>query len=74
MLSQTCLDFDTTQAQLLVDKVIDFMNWRTSGERMVDFEALDLPLAGKSFPYQQDSVLKEVVKWIRKENLLVDKT
>ncbi len=75
MLSQTLLaPFDTTTGrQLLVDRFIDFHELEDKWEKDVDFEALDFTLSREEFSIQQDSVLKEVVKWIRKENLLVDK-
>ncbi|SHM56982.1 Chain length determinant protein [Cyclobacterium lianum] len=75
MLSQTLLaPFDSApDGQLLVERFIHFHELDDKWEDEVDFENLDFSLSRGDFSIQQDSVLKEVVKLIRKENLLVDK-
>ncbi|WP_366483452.1 exopolysaccharide biosynthesis protein [Cyclobacterium sp.] len=75
MLSNTLLAaFDTSAGgQLLVERFITFHELDEKWEDEVDFDALDFSLNRENFSIQQDSVLREVVKLIRKENLMVDK-
>lgn len=74
MLSKALLDpFDAEEDQLLIHRYIDFQELDEKWQRKVDFEALDFSLPREDFSIQQDSVLHEVVKEIRKESLVVDK-
>ncbi|WP_375584150.1 exopolysaccharide biosynthesis protein [Cyclobacterium xiamenense] len=75
MLSQTLLaPFDPSdESQLLVERYIRFHELEEKWQRKVDFASLDFGLPRERFSVQQDSVLREIVKEIRKENLLVDK-
>jgi hypothetical protein len=61
------------ESQLLVERYIRFHELEEKWQRKVDFASLDFSLPRERFSVQQDSVLREIVKEIRKENLLVDK-
>ena len=66
--------FDSAgESQLLVERYIRFHELDEKWKRKVDFESLNFSLPRQSFSVQQDSVLREVVKEIRKVSLLVDK-
>ncbi|SEJ18437.1 Chain length determinant protein [Cyclobacterium xiamenense] len=66
--------FDTAgESQLLVERYIRFHELDEKWKRKVDFESLNFSLPRQRFSVQQDSVLREVVKEIRKVSLLVDK-
>lgn len=75
MLAKTLLSpFDEEDSSyLLIDRYIDFNNLEKKWGDEVDFSQLDFSLARDNFPVQQDSVVKEIVKEIKKENLFVDK-
>lgn len=74
MLSQALLDpFDPEEEQLLINRYVRFHDLDEKWESEVDFGALDFSLPREDFSIQQDSVLREVVKEIRKESLVVDK-
>ncbi len=74
MLSQALLDpFDSEEEQLLINRYVRFHDLDEKWESEVDFGALDFSLPREDFSIQQDSVLREVVKEIRKESLVVDK-
>ena len=73
MLEATLLsDFDG-ESRLLVNRYIDFYELDHKWRKKVEFEKLDFSLSRENFSIQQDSVLAEIVKEIRKKNLLVDK-
>jgi hypothetical protein len=75
MLEATLLsDFDRDgESRLLVNRYIDFNKLDHKWRKEVDFEKLDFSLSREDFSIQQDSVLAEIVKEIRKKNLMVDK-
>ncbi|GAB3018253.1 hypothetical protein GCM10027284_41690 [Cyclobacterium sediminis] len=78
MLSKTLLKpFDSVSNQnageLLIDRYIYFNELEEKWEDDVDFSKIDFSLPQANFSIQQDSVLKEVVKEIKKSNLIVEK-
>lgn len=73
MLSSTLLSPFEEEKELLVDRYIAFNKLDKKWRRKVDFDRLDFSLEREDFSVQQDSVLKEIVKEIRKKNLSVDK-
>lgn len=75
MLSKALLDSfgGAGEERLLINRYIGFHDLDEKWKSEVDFEALDFSLSRENFSVQQDSVLREVVKEIRKESLVVDK-
>lgn len=78
MLTKTLLrPFDPISTErsgkLLIERYISFNELDKKWEDEVDFSSLDFTLPRSSFTIQQDSVLKEVVKEIKKRNLSVEK-
>ena len=75
MISKTLLspfiEGDTTYR--LIDRFVDFNKLETRWADEVDFSKLDFSLPREDFSVQQDSVVKEIVKDIKKRNLIVDK-
>src|SRR5690554_381379 len=57
----------------LIDRYIDFNKLEDRWADEVDFSKLNFSLPRAEFTVQQDSVVKEVVKEIKKRNLVVDK-
>lgn len=75
MLSKTLLSpfQEDDTSYLLIHRYIDFNELEDKWEGEVDFAKLDFDLPRDAFSVQQDSVIKEIVQEIRKENLTVDK-
>lgn len=75
MLSKTLLrPFDEKDSSYrLIHRYIDFNKLEKKWSDEVDFSQLDFNLPREEFSIQQDSVVKEIVKEIKNENLLVDK-
>jgi len=78
MLSKTLLrPFDSVSnesaGEFLIERYIFFNKLDQKWKDEVDFSTLDFSLPRLRFTIQQDSVLKEVVKEIKKRNLSVDK-
>lgn len=78
--SQSMLDaallspFDSKDTSyLLVKRYIDFNKLESKWKRKVDFAKLDFNQPRDHFSVQQDSVLREISKLIRKKNLAVEK-
>ena len=75
MLSKTLLtpfkEGDSTY--LLIDRYIAFNKLEEKWSDEVDFSSLDFGRDREGFSVKQDSVVKEIVKEIRKNNLIVDK-
>ncbi len=75
MLSKTLLSPFAAEdsSYLLIDRYIDFNKLEKKWADEVDFSKLNFSLPREGFSVQQDSVVREVVKEIKKKNLLVDK-
>lgn len=78
MLTNTLLKpFDSVSNQsngeLLIDRYIDYNELDQKWKDDVDFSKLNFSSSPANFSIQQDSVLKEVVKEIKKTNLSVEK-
>ncbi len=75
MISKTLLSpfEEGDSSYLLIDRYIDFNRLEKRWADEVDFSRLDFSLPREEFSVQQDSVVKEIVKDIKKENLVVDK-
>jgi hypothetical protein len=58
---------------LLIDRYIDFNKLEEKWSDEVDFSKLDFGRDREGFSVKQDSVVKEIVKEIKKNNLIVDK-
>lgn len=59
--------------KLLIHSYISFNKLEDKWRKKVDFSSLDFNRPRESFTVQQDSVIREIVKEIRKRNLAVDK-
>lgn len=59
--------------QLIIDRYVSFNKLEEKWQDDVDFSALDFSLPLSDFTIEQDSVIKEVVKEIKKNNLFVEK-
>ncbi|MEX2593006.1 MAG: exopolysaccharide biosynthesis protein [Anditalea sp.] len=75
MLAKTLLSpfSEKDSSYLLIDRYIDFNKLEKKWADEVDFSQLDFGLAREKFSIQQDSVVKEILKVLKKENLVVDK-
>lgn len=75
MLSATLLDPVTPEdpSLLLIHKYIAFNKLEDKWSDEVDFGRLDFNQPRVNFTVQQDSVIQEIIKEIRKRNLVVDK-
>lgn len=75
MISKTLLSsFEEGDSKfLLIDQYIAFNKLEKKWANEVDFSRLNFSLPRVDFSVQQDSVVKEIVKSIKKENLIVDK-
>ena len=75
MLSTTLLAPVTPEEpnRLLIHSYISFNKLEDKWSRKVDFAILDFNQPRENFTVQQDSVIREIVKEIRKRNLAVDK-
>ncbi|WP_158855811.1 GumC domain-containing protein [Lunatibacter salilacus] len=75
MLSTTLLAPVTTEepSKLLIHSYISFNKLEDKWGKKVDFTILDFNQPRENFTVQQDSVIREIVKEIRKRNLAVDK-
>src|SRR5690554_1938132 len=74
MISKTLLSpfEEGDSSYLLIDRYVDFNKLEKKWDE-VDFSQLNFSLPRETFSVQQDSVVKEIVKDIKKENLVVDK-
>src|SRR5690554_976726 len=75
MISKTLLSpfEEGDSSYLLIDRYVDFNKLEKRWADEVDFSKLNFSLPREAFSVQQDSVVKEVVKEIKKKNLIVDK-
>ncbi|HSI78254.1 MAG TPA: hypothetical protein VK957_20315 [Lunatimonas sp.] len=75
MLSTTLLAPVTPEEpnRLLIHSYISFNKLEDKWSKKVDFAVLDFNQPRENFTVQQDSVIREIVKEIRKRNLAVDK-
>lgn len=75
MLSTTLLAPVTPEEpnRLLIHSYISFNKLEDKWSKKVDFAILDFNQPRENFTVQQDSVIREIVKEIRKRNLAVDK-
>ncbi|WP_114751630.1 Wzz/FepE/Etk N-terminal domain-containing protein [Pleomorphovibrio marinus] len=75
MISSTLLSpmGQEAQEELLIDRYIAFNNLKKKWKNKVDLATMDFTLTRDSFSVKQDSVIREIVKEIRKENLGVEK-
>jgi hypothetical protein len=75
MLSKTLLSpfSEEDSSYKLIDRYIHFNNLEKKWEDEINFNQMDFSLAREEFSVQQDSVVKEIIKEIKKENLVVDK-
>ncbi|HLW19001.1 MAG TPA: hypothetical protein VKX33_01685 [Cyclobacteriaceae bacterium] len=75
MISKTLLSpfEEGDSSHLLIDRYIDFNKLEKRWADEVDFSQLNFSLPREEFSVKQDSVVKEVVKEIKKRNLIVDK-
>jgi hypothetical protein len=75
MISSTLLSPMGAEApeELLIDRYIAFNKLDRKWKKKVDLGAMDFSIPRDSFSVQQDSVIREMVKDIRRENLGVEK-
>src|SRR5690554_2988569 len=75
MISKTLLSpfEEGDSSYLLIDRYIDFNKLDKKWADEVDFSQLNFSLPREEFSIKQDSVVREVVKEIKKRNLIVDK-
>ncbi|WP_332911060.1 hypothetical protein [Algoriphagus boritolerans] len=72
MLGETLLS-EFSENQLLIDRFVEFQELDRKWASKVDFESLDFSIPRENFSVTQDSVVKEVAKLIRENQLAVAK-
>jgi hypothetical protein len=72
MLGETLLS-DFNESQLLIDRFVEFQELDKKWASKVDFASMDFSISRENFSVTQDSVVKEVAKLIRENQLAVAK-